>query len=182
MGRDVVGGALKGQRDPGPVAPQALPGVITVLGGVLTQQTGVELCEGERVRTVENDRVEVADGNDCRSVVMPSSQSVQRRISSLQSIRRALRAGAADRHTGHIDSRRRGRAERSDGGGLIAAAAAKIVLEARLDRVKICPADDCRWAFYDPHVTTLVSGARWRFVATGPRPEPTNEMLEADRP
>ena len=33
--------------------------------------------------------------------------------------------------------------------GFIAAAAAKIAIEQRLDRVKICPADDCRWAFYD---------------------------------
>jgi len=33
--------------------------------------------------------------------------------------------------------------------GLIAAAAAKVAIEQRLDRVKICPAHDCRWAFYD---------------------------------
>jgi len=33
--------------------------------------------------------------------------------------------------------------------GFIAAAAAKVAVERRLDRVKICPADDCRWAFYD---------------------------------
>jgi hypothetical protein len=33
--------------------------------------------------------------------------------------------------------------------GLVAAAAAKVAIEGRLDRVKICPADDCRWAFYD---------------------------------
>lgn len=33
--------------------------------------------------------------------------------------------------------------------GLVAAAAAKVAIERRLDRVKICPADDCRWAFYD---------------------------------
>jgi len=33
--------------------------------------------------------------------------------------------------------------------GLIAAAAAKVAIEGRLDTVKICPADDCRWAFYD---------------------------------
>ena len=33
--------------------------------------------------------------------------------------------------------------------GLIAAAAAKVAIERRLDRVKICPADNCRWAFYD---------------------------------
>ncbi|WP_262848380.1 CGNR zinc finger domain-containing protein [Mumia quercus] len=31
----------------------------------------------------------------------------------------------------------------------IAAAAAQLALAGRLDRVKICPADDCRWAFYD---------------------------------
>jgi hypothetical protein len=33
--------------------------------------------------------------------------------------------------------------------GFLAAAAAKIAIEGRIDRVKICPADDCRWAFYD---------------------------------
>jgi len=33
--------------------------------------------------------------------------------------------------------------------GFVAAAAAKVAIEQRLDRVKVCPADDCRWAFYD---------------------------------
>ena len=33
--------------------------------------------------------------------------------------------------------------------GFLAAAAAKVAIEERIDRVKICPADDCRWAFYD---------------------------------
>jgi hypothetical protein len=33
--------------------------------------------------------------------------------------------------------------------GLVAAAAAKVAIEGRLERVKICPADDCLWAFYD---------------------------------
>lgn len=33
--------------------------------------------------------------------------------------------------------------------GFLAAAAAKVAIEARIDRIKICPADDCRWAFYD---------------------------------
>jgi predicted RNA-binding Zn ribbon-like protein len=33
--------------------------------------------------------------------------------------------------------------------GFVAAAVAKVAIEQRLDRVKICPADDCRWAFYD---------------------------------
>lgn len=31
----------------------------------------------------------------------------------------------------------------------IATAAAQLALAGHLDRVKICPADDCRWAFYD---------------------------------
>ena len=33
--------------------------------------------------------------------------------------------------------------------GFLAAAAAKVAIEARIERIKICPADDCRWAFYD---------------------------------
>jgi predicted RNA-binding Zn ribbon-like protein len=33
--------------------------------------------------------------------------------------------------------------------GLLAAAAARVAIEDRIGRVKICPADDCRWAFYD---------------------------------
>ena len=33
--------------------------------------------------------------------------------------------------------------------GLVAAAAAKVAIEQRLHRVKICSAGNCRWAFYD---------------------------------
>jgi hypothetical protein len=33
--------------------------------------------------------------------------------------------------------------------GFLAAAAAKVAIQERINRVKICPADDCRWAFYD---------------------------------
>ncbi|MDN5855539.1 MAG: CGNR zinc finger domain-containing protein [Actinomycetia bacterium] len=33
--------------------------------------------------------------------------------------------------------------------GTLAAAVAQLAIEKRWDRVKICPADDCRWAFYD---------------------------------
>jgi len=33
--------------------------------------------------------------------------------------------------------------------GFLAAAAAKVAIEERIDRVKICPADNCLWAFYD---------------------------------
>jgi hypothetical protein len=37
----------------------------------------------------------------------------------------------------------------STAAGLLAAAAAAVAIQERIDRVKICPADDCRWAFYD---------------------------------
>lgn len=33
--------------------------------------------------------------------------------------------------------------------GAVLAAASRLVVLGRWDRVKICPADDCRWAFYD---------------------------------
>jgi predicted RNA-binding Zn ribbon-like protein len=33
--------------------------------------------------------------------------------------------------------------------GAVLAAAARLVVLGQWDRVKICPADDCRWAFYD---------------------------------
>ena len=36
-----------------------------------------------------------------------------------------------------------------DAAGFLAAVAATLAIERRLERVKICPADDCRWAFYD---------------------------------
>jgi hypothetical protein len=68
MRGDVVGCALEGQRDPGPVAPQALPRVIAVVGDLLTQQTGIELGESTRIGTVEHNGVEAANGNASRSV------------------------------------------------------------------------------------------------------------------
>jgi hypothetical protein len=33
--------------------------------------------------------------------------------------------------------------------GFLAAAAATVAIQERMDRIKICPADSCRWAFYD---------------------------------
>ena len=33
--------------------------------------------------------------------------------------------------------------------GLLGAAVATLQIEGRLSRIKICPADDCRWAFFD---------------------------------
>jgi predicted RNA-binding Zn ribbon-like protein len=37
----------------------------------------------------------------------------------------------------------------TDALGVIAAAAVALAGDGRWDRLKICPADDCRWAFYD---------------------------------
>ena len=37
----------------------------------------------------------------------------------------------------------------TDALGAIAAAAVALTVDGRWDRLKICPADDCRWAFYD---------------------------------
>ena len=54
-------GALERERDAGTVAAQALPGVVPVVGDLLTKQPAVELREGERIGTVEHDRVEAAD-------------------------------------------------------------------------------------------------------------------------
>lgn len=37
----------------------------------------------------------------------------------------------------------------SDPTGVVAAAVARLAIRGDWERVKICPADDCRWAFYD---------------------------------
>ncbi len=80
--------------------------------------------ELEQVRGLRDDLRELASGEPCRQA---QQVGIQVALS--------------------ID----GRVELSaqTGVGLIAAAAAKVAIEQRLDRVKICPADDCRWAFYD---------------------------------
>ncbi|UPK74462.1 CGNR zinc finger domain-containing protein [Nocardioidaceae bacterium SCSIO 66511] len=44
---------------------------------------------------------------------------------------------------------RGGRIRSSTAIGTIAAAVAKLSIDGRWHRVKICPADDCRWAFFD---------------------------------
>ncbi|HET7398471.1 MAG TPA: hypothetical protein VFJ94_08100 [Intrasporangium sp.] len=43
---------------------------------------------------------------------------------------------------------------------VLAASAARLALEHRLGRVKICPADDCRWASYDSSRDSRARGAR----------------------
>ncbi len=37
----------------------------------------------------------------------------------------------------------------TDALGVVAACVAQLAVEGRLDRLKICPADDCAWGFYD---------------------------------
>ena len=41
------------------------------------------------------------------------------------------------------------RLEAGDVAGAVLAAASRLAVLGEWDRVKICPADDCRWAFYD---------------------------------
>ncbi|HYT10630.1 MAG TPA: CGNR zinc finger domain-containing protein, partial [Mycobacteriales bacterium] len=48
-----------------------------------------------------------------------------------------------------LDSGRRPTLLAGDPLGIVAAAAVGLSGDGRWDRVKICPADDCRWAFYD---------------------------------
>ena len=79
-------------------------------------------------------------------------------LSAARELRDDLRALASGRRSGQVRQVGIQVTLTVDGGvelsaqtavGLIAAAAAKVAIEGRLDRVKICPADDCRWAFYD---------------------------------
>jgi len=81
-----------------------------------------------------------------------------RHLGAVRELRDDLRALASGERSGQVRQVGIQVALTVDGGvelsaqtavGLIAAAAAKVAIEGRLDRVKICPADDCRWAFYD---------------------------------
>jgi len=61
--RNIVGGSLEGERDAGPITAQALPGVVAVIGEVLTQPACVELGEGTGIGAVEHDGVKSTDGD-----------------------------------------------------------------------------------------------------------------------
>lgn len=76
----------------------------------------------------------------------------------------------------------------STAAGFIAAAAAKVAIEGRIDRVKICPADDCRWAFYDTSrnrsrqwCSMEVCGNRAKARAHRERNAPARSALPASR-
>ena len=86
----------------------------------------------------------------------PISESGGERDSarSLRTHLRALAAGERPTHPQHVTAsvildHRGVRLESDTIVGSIAAAVAQLEIEGRWDRVKICPADDCRWAFYD---------------------------------
>ncbi len=61
--------------------------------------------------------------------------------------------------------------------GRVAASVAELVLDGRWPRVKICPADDCRWAFYD---RSRNSSRQWCSMAVcGNRAKARNHRLRA---
>lgn len=74
-------------------------------------------------------------------------------------VRTALRAAAGDRHdppgsaaapvTVELPVGGVPRLAVTDVAGAVLAAASRLAVLGRWNRVKICPADDCRWAFYD---------------------------------
>lgn len=76
-----------------------------------------------------------------------------------RAVRTALRAAAGDRHDPPGDVSAAVTVELSAGGaprlaaedvtGAVLAAAGRLAVLGQWTRVKICPADDCRWAFYD---------------------------------
>ncbi len=76
----------------------------------------------------------------------------------VRAVRSALRAAAGDAETATAAATRvtvelpAGAAPRlvaTDVVGAVLAAASRLAVLDRWERVKICPADDCRWAFYD---------------------------------
>jgi predicted RNA-binding Zn ribbon-like protein len=76
-----------------------------------------------------------------------------------RAVRTALRAAVGDPHDAAAEVTAAVRVEVPAGGaprlaagdvvGAVLAAAARLAVLGRWERVKICPADDCRWAFYD---------------------------------
>jgi hypothetical protein len=80
-------------------------------------------------------------------------------LSAARRLRTGLRAAAGDPDSGPeplavpvragLDASGRPALLATDALGAIAAAAVALAGNGRWDRLKICPADDCRWAFYD---------------------------------
>jgi predicted RNA-binding Zn ribbon-like protein len=80
-------------------------------------------------------------------------------LAAARRLRAGLRAAAGDPDSGPepvavpvrmgLDAAGRPALVATDALGTIAAAAVALTGDGRWDRLKICPADDCRWAFYD---------------------------------
>jgi hypothetical protein len=80
-------------------------------------------------------------------------------LAAARRLRAGLRAAAGDPDSGRepltvpvrmgLDAAGRPALLATDALGAIAAAAVALTGDGRWDRLKICPADDCRWAFYD---------------------------------
>jgi hypothetical protein len=80
-------------------------------------------------------------------------------LDAARRLRAGLRAAAGDPDSGPepltvpvrvgLDASGRPAVLATDALGAIAAAAVALSGDGRWDRLKICPADDCRWAFYD---------------------------------
>jgi CGNR zinc finger/Putative stress-induced transcription regulator len=80
-------------------------------------------------------------------------------LAAARRLRAGLRAAAGDPDSGPepltvpvrvaLDGSGRPAVVATDALGAIAAAAVALAGDGRWDRLKICPADDCRWAFYD---------------------------------
>jgi hypothetical protein len=80
-------------------------------------------------------------------------------LAAARRLRAGLRAAAGDPDSGPepltvpvrvaLDGSGRPAVVATDALGAIAAAAVALTGDGRWDRLKICPADDCRWAFYD---------------------------------
>lgn len=79
--------------------------------------------------------------------------------SGTRAVRTALRAAVGDRHdppgevsvavTVELSAGGAPRLAAEDVTGAVLAAAGRLAVLGQWTRVKICPADDCRWAFYD---------------------------------
>lgn len=89
---------------------------------------------------------------------LPAPAAERRDLNSALALRTALRSAAAGEVvsvppevpvTVTVTESGRPAFAAADALGRLAAAVATLAVDGRWERVKICPADDCRWAFYD---------------------------------
>ncbi len=90
---------------------------------------------------------------------LPAGDPAAADLVAARRLRTSLRSAAGDPDSGPqplgvpvrvgLDASGRPALVAADALGVIAAAAVALAGDGRWDRLKICPADDCRWAFYD---------------------------------